>query len=218
MQQRSADWFAARCGSLGASSLHEAIARTKSGYSASRANLLARLAVERLTGTPQETYQNAAMQHGIATEPEARSAYAFYHDVDVEEIGIVLHPSIAGTHASPDGLVGEAGLVEIKCPNSATHLDFLLTGSIPDKYIVQMLWQMACTGRDWCDYASFDPRFPEDIRLSVERIERDNKRIGDLENEVIAFLGELETKLARLRSYSGNIPNAARLKPEGNQA
>lgn len=200
MQQRSSEWYAARCGSLGASSLHEAVARTKSGYSASRANLLARLAVERLTGAPQETYQNAAMQHGIDTEPDARSAYAFYHDVNVEEIGIVPHPSIAGTHASPDGLVGDDGLVEIKCPNSATHLDFLLTGAIPDKYVVQMLWQMACTGRKWCDFASYDPRFPEELRLRVKRLPRDNTRIAELEYEASSFLGELEAKLASLRS------------------
>jgi putative phage-type endonuclease len=174
---------------------------------------MARLAVERLTGHQEENYVNAAMLHGIETEPEARSAYVFYYDADVEETGIVLHPSIQRTHASPDGLVGKDGLVEIKCPNSATHLDFLLTEAIPDKYIVQMLWQMACTGRAWCDFASYDPRFPEDMRLRVKRVHRDIERINALEDEVRAFMAELDAKLAKLipkeitGAYSPSIPS-----------
>ena len=200
MLQRSKEWIAARAGSLGASSLWEAVSRTRSGFSASRANLLARLAVERLTGTACESYTSGAMQHGIDTEPEARNAYAFYRSTEVEEVGLVPHPSIKGSHASPDGLVGKDGLVEIKCPNSATHLDFLLTGEIPEKYVIQMLWQMACTGRKWCDYVSFDPRFPEEMRMRVKRIEADPERIKQLEKDVVIFLEELESKILMLRN------------------
>ena len=200
MLQRSREWIAARAGSLGASSLWEAVSRTRSGFSASRANLLARLAVERLTGIPCESYTSGPMQHGIDTEPEARNAYAFYRSTEVEEVGLVPHPSIQGSHASPDGLVGKDGLVEIKCPNSATHLDFLLTGEIPEKYVIQMLWQMACTGRKWCDYVSFDPRFPEEMRMRVKRIEADPERIKQLEKDVVIFLEELESKILMLRN------------------
>ena len=206
MQQRSEEWFAARAGSLGASSLWEAVAKTRSGYSASRANLLARLAVERLTGQPCESYTSGAMRHGIDTEPEARDAYAFYRNAEVEEVGLVPHPSIKESHASPDGLVGADGLVEIKCPNSATHMDFLLTGEIPEKYMTQMFWQMACTGRKWCDFVSFDPRFPEEMRLRIQRVERDETRIAELEKEVTVFLEELDCKLKALRELAKPKP------------
>lgn len=198
--QRSEEWLAARVGSLGASCLHEVVARTKSGYSTSRANRLAALLVERLTGQPQETYQNAAMLHGIETEPQARAAYAFEADVDVTEIGLIRHPKIAGTHASPDGLIGSDGLLEIKCPQPAGHLALLLGDPIPDKYIVQMLWQMACAERVWCDFVSFNPVFPPHLRLLVKRFHRDDERIGQLEKEVTAFLSELDVTMQRLKA------------------
>lgn len=159
---------------------------------------MAVLICERLTGVPQDTYQNAAMQHGIETEAEARAAYEFRTDAVVHEVGLVPHPSIQGTHASPDGLVGDDGLVEIKCPVSAAHIDALLGQGIPGKYQTQMLWQLACTGRQWCDFVSYDPRLPESMRLYVSRLKRDDKRIGELEHEVRMFLRELDAKLADL--------------------
>src|SRR5690606_22234449 len=165
--QRSEEWFAARCGSLGASRVADALARTKSGWGASRANLMAELIAERLTGVPAERFQSAAMLHGIETEAEARAAYAFHRDVDVVEVGLIRHPSIAWTHASPDGLVGDDGLVEIKAPNTSTHLDTLLGAPIPSKYITQVMWQLACTGRQWCDWVSYDNRVPAAMRLFV---------------------------------------------------
>lgn len=196
--QRSDEWHKARLGSLGASCLHEIVARTKTGYSTSRANRLAALLLERLTGTPQDTYQNAAMLHGIETEPEARNAYAFYSGAAVVEVGLVRHPTIAGTHASPDGLVGEDGLLELKCPQGAAHLALLMKQPIPDKYIVQMQWQMVCAGRQWCDFASYSPAFPEDLRLVVRRVPRDPRRIAELELEVRSFLDELDKAVAAL--------------------
>lgn len=196
--QRSEEWLAARVGSLGASCLYEVVARTKTGYSASRAGRLAALLVERLTGQAQETYQNAAMLHGIETEPQARAAYAFEADVDVAEVGLIRHPKIVGTHASPDGLIGDDGLLEIKCPQPAAHLALLLGEPIPDKYLVQMLWQMACTERGWCDFVSYNPAFPAHLRLLVKRLHRDDERIGQLEKEVVAFLSELDAALRRL--------------------
>ncbi len=196
--QRSPEWHAARCGSLGASALYEIVARTKSGYSASRANRLAALVVERLTGQAQESFQNAAMIHGIETEPEARAAYSFYKDVEVAEVGLIKHPTIAWTHASPDGLIGDDGMLEIKAPQPAAHLAVLTGQGIPDKYIIQCQWQMACSGRKWNDFASYSPAFPEHLRLWVRRIDRDPARIEQLEYEARAFLAEVEDTLAAL--------------------
>jgi putative phage-type endonuclease len=196
--QGSEEWRQARCGSLGASRVADALAKTKSGWGASRANLMAELIAERLTGVPAESFTNAAMQWGTVTEPDARAAYEFRHDVDVTQVGLVRHPAIAMTHASPDGMVGEDGLVEIKCPNTATHIETLLGASVPGKYVTQIQWQMACTGRAWCDFVSFDPRLPEEHRLFVHRIPRDEKFIGELERDVETFLAEVDHKLARI--------------------
>jgi putative phage-type endonuclease len=173
-------------------------ARTKSGWSASRANLAARLVCERLTGTPQETYTNAAMQHGTETEPLARQMYEFMRDVSVEQVGLVLHPSIVKSHASPDGLIGDNGLLEIKCPNTATHLETLLSEEIDGKYIKQMQWQLGVCEREWCDFASFDPRLPAELQLWVKRVYRDDAMIAELEKEARVFLAEIDATIAEL--------------------
>ena len=196
--QGSEAWRLARAGSVGASSVADLMAKTKSGWGASRANLMARIICERLTGEPQESYVNAAMQHGTDTEPQARSAYAFMHDVDVAEVGLIRHPSIAGAHASPDGLVGEDGLLEIKCPNTATHIETLLSGEIADRYLKQMQFQMACTGRAWTDFVSYDPRLPGDLQVFIKRIPRDDALIAEIEDAVRFFILETEAKLRRL--------------------
>lgn len=203
--QGTPEWWAARAGSLGASAVHEALAKTKTGWGAGRANTLATLVVERLTGEMAQGFTNAAMQWGTLTEPLARDAYSFFHDVDVLQVGLIRHPTIIGTHASPDGLVGDVGLVEIKCPNSANHIETLLGAPIAAKYITQCQWQMACTGRAWCDLASFDPRLPEEMRLYVERIHRDDARIAELEREVAIFLAEVDAKVAALRMKFGQV-------------
>jgi len=200
MEQRSPEWFAARLGKVTASRVADLMATTKTGYSASRANYMAELICERLTGEQAERYGNAAMQWGTETEPQARAAYSFLHDVDVTECGFVLHPTIADFGASPDGLVGECGLVEIKCPNTATHIDTLLSEAVPSKYVTQMQVQMACTGRAWCDFVSFDPRLPADLQLWVKRVQRDETAIQIIEAETVKFLGELAAKVESLRS------------------
>lgn len=200
MDQRSPEWFAARLGKVTASRVADLMAQTKSGYSASRANYMAELICERLTGEQAERFTNAAMQWGTDTEPQARAAYAFMRDADVAECGFVLHPSIADFGASPDGLVGEDGLVEIKCPSTATHIDTLLTETVPGKYITQMQVQMACTGRAWCDFVSFDPRLPADLQMWVCRVDRDENAINAIEAETVKFLGELAAKVDALRS------------------
>ena len=200
MEQRTPEWFGARLGKATASRIADITAKTKTGPSASRANYAAQLVAERLTGTQDGGFSNAAMQWGTDNEPAARDAYAFFLDVDVVEVGFVEHPQIAMAGASPDGLVGWDGLVEIKCPNTATHIDTLLNGSVPGKYLAQMQWQMACTGRAWCDFASYDPSLPEPMRLFVKRVHRDDARIAELETEVAAFLEEVRQTVEQLRA------------------
>jgi putative phage-type endonuclease len=198
MDQGSEAWIAIRLGKVTASRVADVIARTKTGPSASRANYMAELVAERLTGARGETFTNAAMAWGTDNEAEARLAYEFSTDATVDQVGFIPHPSIEMSGASPDGLVAADGLVEIKCPNTATHIETLLTGVIPGKYETQMLWQMACTGRAWCDFASFDPRLPEEMRLYVKRFVRDENRIAEMEEQVREFLFDLDTTVRRL--------------------
>jgi putative phage-type endonuclease len=201
--QGSDEWKQLRLGKVTASRVADVVAKTKSGPSASRANYAAQLIAERLTGVPAESYTNAAMEHGTATEPEARAAYEFYQGVTVEQIAFVEHPAIDQAGCSPDGLVGTDGLVEIKCPNTATHLDTLLNQVVPGKYDTQIQFQMACTGRQWCDFVSYDPRMPENMRLFVQRVHRNEQRINELEKEVAGFLLEMAVKLSQLNSLYG---------------
>jgi putative phage-type endonuclease len=186
--QGTPEWFAARAGKVTASRVADLIAKTKSGYSASRANYMAELLCERLTGACAEGFTSAPMQWGKDQEPFARQAYEQRLGVAVYEVGFIDHPEVAMSGASPDGYVGDDGLVEIKCPNTATHLDTLLGSGVPGKYITQIQWQLACTGREWCDFVSFDPRLPAELQVHVERIPRDVSCILDLESEVSAFI------------------------------
>lgn len=196
--QGSVEWHLARCGKVTASRVADVVARTKTGWGASRANYMAELIAERMTGIPADSYTNAAMKWGTETEPQARSAYEFFRDAEVRQVGFVDHPSLTLTGASPDGLVGEEGLVEFKCPNTATHIDSLLSGSVSGPHHTQMQWQLACTARRWCDFASFDPRMPANLQLFVKRIERDDARIAELEQLVGEFLRETAEKVMRL--------------------
>lgn len=203
MEQRTTEWHTARLGKVTASRVADVIAKTKTGYGASRANLMADLIVERLTKQPASTFSNAHMEWGTEQEPHARAAYSARTGELVEEVGFVDHPSVANSGASPDGLVGDDGLVEFKCPATATHLDTLLAGEVPSKYIPQMQWQMACTGRKWCDFCSYDPRLPEHLRMFVKRVPRDDEYIKTLETEVTKFLAELDEKLKQLEKVNG---------------
>ena len=198
MEQRTDEWFAARLGKVTASRVADVIAKTKTGYSTSRENYLAQLVCERMTGKPAESYSNSAMQWGTDQEPFARAAYEAAKDVLVDELGFAIHPTIDGAGASPDGLVGLFGLVEIKCPNTATHIETLLTQTVPTKYITQMQWQMACTQRQWCDFVSFDPRMDEGLQLFIKRVEYDPIYVAQLEKEVINFLMDVEDKIQKL--------------------
>ena len=197
MEQRTDEWFAARCGKVTASRIADVCAKTKTGYGASRASYMAQLVAEQLTGKPTEGYTNAAMQWGTEQEPAARNAYSARVGELVEECGFVPHATL-NAGASPDGLVGE-GLVEIKCPNTLTHLDTIYDQQIPSKYGLQMQFQMACTNRPWCDFASFDPRLPENLQLYIKRVPRDETTIAMIEKEVAQFIAELDAKVKHLK-------------------
>jgi putative phage-type endonuclease len=196
--QGSQEWLSARAGKVTASRICDVMAKIKSGEAAARRDYRAQIIAEILTGRPQEDgFINDEMRWGNEQEPFARAAYEVSAGVLVDKVGLVLHPRIDRAAASPDGLAGD-GLVEIKCPKTATHLQYLLAGEVPSKYQPQMLWQMACTERDWCDFVSFDPRLPQTLQLFHVRFRRDESRIKDMEAEVIAFLAEVDATLDRL--------------------
>lgn len=196
--QGSPEWFAQRVGKLTASRLADVLAKVKAGEAAGRANYRAELVAERLTGKSAESFTNAAMKWGTECEPLARAAYEAEFGLLVTEVGMIPHPTIPMSGASPDGLVSTDGLIEIKCPETKAHIDALLSKSAPAKYIPQMQWQMACTGRAWCDFVSFDPRMPADLQMFVCRVMRDDDLIRAYEAEAVAFLAEVEATVTQL--------------------
>jgi len=198
IEQGTDEWFAARIGKVTASRVADIIAKTKTGYSSSRDNYMAQLICERLTNQKADGFTNAAMQWGTETEPLARLSYEVAQNVLVDEVGFVPHPRILMAGASPDGLVGDNGLLEIKCPNTATHIDTLLSETVPGKYNTQMQFQMACTDREWCDFVSFDNRLPTELQLFVKRVPRDNVFIRLIEGEIVQFIAELDDKINKL--------------------
>ena len=198
MEQGSEAWAQARCGLVTASRASDVIAVSKNGEAAVRRNYRAELISEILTGVPYPTYLSQEMKWGIAKEPEARVAYELAHDVLVETCGFILHPGVDRFGASPDGLVGDDGLIQIKCPNTATHLSWLMSGVIPVEHMPQMLAEMSCTQRAWVDFVSYDPRLPEHLQLFVRRFSRDAKLIAVLEREVENFNQQIDELLAAL--------------------
>lgn len=200
--QGSLAWHQARLGCVTASRIADVMARTKSGYGAARQAYMRQLLAERLTGVAAEVYTNAAMRWGTEMEPHAVAAYQEASGVATDLVGFLSHPAIAYAGASPDRLVGDEGLLEVKCPASATHIDTLLSGEVPERYLLQMQWQMACSERAWCDFVSFDPRLPAAYACFITRVERDDELIARLEGEVRAFLEEIEERLDDLAMRS----------------
>jgi putative phage-type endonuclease len=198
IEQGTPEWFAQRLGKVTASRVADIMAKTKTGVAASRGNYLAQLVAERLTGQAADTFKSGAMQHGTETESMARMAYEAETGLIVTEVAMIQHPAIEMSGASPDGLVGEDGLVEIKCPNTSTHIATLMADKASSQYIPQMQWQMACTGRAWCDFVSFDPRMPEDMQLFIKRVPRDEALIAEYESEVVKFLAEVRETVYKL--------------------
>ena len=203
IQQGTEEWHQLRLGKVTASRVADILAKTKSGASASRGNYLIELALQRVTKTIEESYSNSAMEWGVATEPQARVAYEVSTGNFVDQIAFVNHPTIEGFGCSPDGLVGE-GLIEIKCPNSATHWSYIKANEPPQKYIIQMQAQMSVTGAKWCDFVSFDPRMPERSQLLIIRVNRDDEFIAEMENDIKQFLNEVEAEVNLMEKRNGN--------------
>ena len=199
--QRSEEWFLERLGHATASKFADALSKGKNGEeSASRRNYKLQLVTERLTGQPSEGYSNAAMEWGTEQEPYARAAYEAYSGTIVDECGFIRHSGGLKAGASPDGLVGDNGIIEIKCPNSATHVETLVSRAMPSKYISQVQGQLWITNRDWCDFVSFDPRMPGPLQLFVVRVPRDEERIELIADGIRGFLLEVSALEAQLRS------------------
>ena len=196
IEQGSPEWFAQRLGKLTASRMADASMKKET---AGRRNYLAQLVAERLTGEAGESFTNTAMQWGTDNEPLARAEYEILRGVDVDQIAFVDHPLIEWCGASPDGMVEDRGLVEIKCPNTATHIDYMLGQKPPAKYVPQMLLQLACTGRDWCDFVSYDPRLPDGYRLFVVRFEPSAEELQTTEATAREFLQDVAETIKRLR-------------------
>lgn len=204
MEQRSEEWFACRRGKVTASRLGDILATIRNGnWAASRKNYAAQLVTERLTGKDPEPFTNEAIQWGIDQEGPARDAYVKATGNVVVEVGFVDHPTIKLAGASPDGLVGDDGLLEIKCPTTATHIENLLNEEVKEQYRLQMLWQLACTRRKWCDFVSFDPRLPDDMQLFIKRVTVDPKEMKHIENEVEIFLHEVAATVEALKKKFG---------------
>jgi putative phage-type endonuclease len=202
-EQRTDEWFQQRLGKVTASNLHKVLAKTKTGYGADRGHYMTQLVLERITGNRADGYTSAAIQWGIEQEQFARAAYEAYRGVLVEEVGFIPHPTIAMAGASPDGLV-EDGMVEIKCPESKTFLEVILSNNpVESKYFAQMQWQMCCADRPWCDYVVFDPRFPPKAQLFIVRVNRDDRWIEEAETEVKKFLAEVDEKVQALKQKIG---------------
>ena len=200
VDQGSLEWHAMRCGKVTASRVADIQRKGKSGPSLTRQRYLGELVAERLTGVVASSFKSADMEWGNATEAEAREAYAFYHGADLTPVDFVDHPSIPMCGASPDHLVSNDGLLEIKCPATHTHIATLLGDEIDRDYMIQMQWQMACTGRLWCDWVSYDPRLPEDMRMEVRRVPRDDEMITELTGHVVKFLADVASTVEALEA------------------
>lgn len=198
MEQRTEAWFAQRVGKVTASRVADVMATIKSGEAATRKNYRMQLVCERLTGKKEESFTNSHMERGIELEPIARSLYEMKTSTFVTEIGFVEHPEIAMSGCSPDGLVGKDGLIEIKCPTAANHIETLTSQTAPSKYMAQMQWQMACTEGKWVDFVSYCADLPEALQLCVIRVNRDNEYIENMETEVTKFLNEVEETVNKL--------------------
>ena len=203
IEQQTPEWYEVKIGKVGASRLSDVMAEGKNGKpSATRANYMYELLTARLTGEYQQTYQSPEMLRGIELESEARRKYEIVTFNEVKKIGWIPHPEIDMCGCSPDGLVDDDGLIEIKCPNTKTHLETVLHGKIARSYMLQMQWQMECSGREWCDFVSYDPRLPENIQMCIIRVDKKQEVIDSIKTAVQAFLSELaelENKIRSLR-------------------
>jgi putative phage-type endonuclease len=203
VEQGSPEWFAMRCGKVTASRIADVMAKPREPGKGMRVNYMWQLVTERDTGLPMKTYQSKTMAEAHEWEPMARAAYTFRTDQEVEQVAFVDHPDIPMCGCSPDGLVGRDGLVEIKCPELTAHYDALIKEAIPGEYFKQMQFQMACTGRRWCDYVSFNADLPERRRIKIIRVDRDSTAISVMEAEVRGFQTQIDLAMSALKEKLG---------------
>ena len=203
--QGSPEWFQLRCGCATASRLDDVIGKYKGKetYKQGRADYMGEIVAEILTNKTAEHYVSPAMQWGVDIEPLAKEAYQIERDVEIGMAGIEFHDKINRFAASPDGYLGSDGLIEIKCPNTITHIGYIIAGVVPEDYKPQMLGQMSCSGRKWCDFVSFDPRLPRKYQLFIKRFERDDEEISRIEAEVLKFNAEVQDMIAALKKDRG---------------
>lgn len=204
MEQRSLEWWQARCGKVTASRIGDVMARTQKGWGAPRKHYLAEKVAERITGKPRDQRKVASLDHRLELEPDARAAYEFYSDNVVELVGFIEHPRIPNAGASPDGRVLPKGGLEIKAPDEEAHIEILTAQTIDLGYLYQMQFNMACAEADWWDFASFNPNMPEELKLYVQRVERDDVLIATIETNVIEFLAEVDQKVAQVMALMNN--------------
>ena len=199
VEQGSELWKMLRLGHVTASNIADVMAKGKYGESETRRKYKIKLLAERLSEQSQDSYSNAAMEWGVENEQYAAMAYEVANEVLLDKTGFCLHPSIKWLGVSPDRLVGDTGLVEIKCPNTTTHLDYILDDQVPAKYYKQIQCQLWVTGREWCDFVSYDPRLPAANQLFIKRAYPDQATIAEMETEVIQFLHEVENLFNQLK-------------------
>lgn len=216
-QQQSQLWWESRTGRVTASEMSSALAVNTRGVlanitSAERETLKAFLIGEILTGVPDMMgYVSKFMERGTELEPEARESYEDRYETMVQPVGFVIHPTNDRSGASPDGLIGEDGGLEIKVPGIAKHVQYLETpGLLPPEYEPQVMWNLACTGRTWWDFVSFCPIMPREMRLFTVRVYADAKRIAEMEDGLDKFLAETDLRIANLRSKYPPLPEIER--------
>ena len=202
MEQRTEEWFAARLGKVTASKMNDVLAKIKSGEAAMRKNYKMQLATERLTGKQTDFYMNQAMQDGIDREDTARQIYEIVRDIKVEQVGFIDHPVIEMAGASPDGLLPDNGILEIKCTIETTHTTNLLERVLPSRYQAQVQWQMACCNANYANFVSYNPNFEPKLQLIYVEVERDEDYIAMLEEEVNTFITEVDDIVNQLRELT----------------
>lgn len=207
MEQQSLEWWAARLGKVTASRICDVMARTKKGYGAARGHYLAEKVAERLTGKNKDRKRVASLEERLDREPDARAAYEWETDSQVALVGFIDHPRIPNSGASPDGLIAMNGGMEIKCLDDAAFIELITAGAIDQDYVYQCQFGMACTDREWWDFVAFNPNMPEELKLYVQRVERDDQLIAQIETNVIEFLEEVDQKVAQVRALMrGSTP------------
>ena len=203
IEQGTEAWLEIRRGKVTASKMKDVMAKGRGKEpSKTRQKYMTQLLVERLTGQSEDFYVNAAMEWGTEHEPQARLVYEFLHDVEVKQIAFADHPTVEMFGASPDGLIGDDGGLEIKCPLSSTHIEWMLADEVPVEHVKQMMTCMAVTGRKWWDFMSYDPRMPQHLQTFVKRLDRDEQMVVKIEDATQKFNAELSERIEQLNQLA----------------